>query len=95
MKAVIDLMHEAWLFKEGYQLYLDNWYSSTTLFYYLQSRKTDAVNTVRLNRKFMPKDLLVKRKGDLDVRTSRARMMAMSWMDKKQVNILSTIHKNG
>lgn len=31
MKVVFDLTHEAGLFEEGYQLYLDNWYSSLTL----------------------------------------------------------------
>ncbi|XP_047479079.1 uncharacterized protein LOC125032114 isoform X2 [Penaeus chinensis] len=93
MKAVVDLMHEAGLFEKGYQLYIDNWYSSSTLFHYLQSRKTETVGTVRLNRKFMPKDLSVKRKGEVDIRTSRAGMLAMSWFDKKQVNILSTIHR--
>ncbi|XP_047486587.1 piggyBac transposable element-derived protein 4-like [Penaeus chinensis] len=92
MKAVVDLMHEAGLFEKGNQLYLDNWYSSPTLFHYLQSRKTETVGTVRLNRKFMPKDLSVK-KGEVDIRTSRAGMLAMSWFDKKQVNILSTIHR--
>ncbi|XP_042863479.1 piggyBac transposable element-derived protein 4-like [Penaeus japonicus] len=93
MKAVVDLMHGAELFEKGYQLYHDNWYSSPTLFHYLQSRKTHAVGTVRLNRKFMPKDLSVKKKGDTDVRTSRAGMMVMSLFDKKQVNILSTMHR--
>ena len=93
MKAVMDLMQEAGLFDKGYQLYLDNWYSSPTLFHYLQSRKTEAVGTVRLNRKFMPKDLTVRVKGDVDVRTSRAGMMALAWMDKKQVNMLSTVHR--
>lgn len=43
-----------------------------TLFHYLESHKTEAVGTMRLNRKFMPKDLFVRRKGDIDVRISRA-----------------------
>ena len=93
MKAVVDLMHAAGLFDKGYQLFLDNWYSSPTLFHYLQSRKTEAVGTVRLNRKFMPKDLTVRVRGDVDVRTSRSGMMALAWMDKKQVNMLSTFHR--
>ncbi|XP_042860555.1 piggyBac transposable element-derived protein 4-like isoform X3 [Penaeus japonicus] len=93
MKAVVDLMHEAGLFEKGYQLYLNNWYSSPQLFHYLQSRKTEAIGTVRLNCKFMPKDLSVRRKGDIDIRTSREGMMAMAWLDNEQVNILSTMHK--
>ncbi|XP_042892717.1 uncharacterized protein LOC122266862 [Penaeus japonicus] len=87
MKAVVNLMHEVGLFEKGYQLYLDNWYSSPTLFHYLQSRKTEAFGTIRINRKFM------KKKGDIDIRTSRAWMLAMSWFEKKPVNILFTMQK--
>lgn len=64
MKAVVDLMNVVGLFEKGYQLYLDNWYSLPTLFHYLQSHKTEAVSTGC--RKFMPKDLAVKKKGDID-----------------------------
>ena len=93
MKAVVDLMQVAGLFDKGYQLFLDNWYTSPTLFHYLQSRKTESVGTVRLTRKHMPKDLTVREKGDVDVRTSRAGMMALAWKDRKQVNMLSTSHR--
>ena len=93
MKAVTDLMHAAGLFEKGYQLYLDNWYSSPTLFHYLQSRKTEAIGTARLTRRFMPKDLTVRERGDTDVRTSGSGMLAMAWKDKKQVNMLSTVHR--
>ncbi|XP_042887772.1 piggyBac transposable element-derived protein 4-like, partial [Penaeus japonicus] len=41
---------------KGYSLYVDNWYSSPTLFHWLQGRKKNACGTVRANRKFMPKD---------------------------------------
>lgn len=64
-----------------------------TLFHHRQSWKTETVSTVKLNRKFIPKDLSVKKKGDNKLRTSRAGMLAMSWFDKKPVNILSTVHK--
>jgi hypothetical protein len=92
MKAVTDLMNRACFFEKGYELYLDNWYSSPELFHYLSSRKTNAVGTVRLNRKFMPKDLKVSARGDVDFRTSATGMLAMSWMDRKPVHMLSTIH---
>ena len=93
MKAVTDLMHAAGLFEKGYQLYLDNWYSSPTLFHYLQSRKTEAIGTVRLTRKYMPKDLTAKERGATDVRTTGSGLLAMAWKDKKQVNMLSTVHR--
>nr|XP_027230473.1 piggyBac transposable element-derived protein 4-like [Penaeus vannamei] len=41
MKAVTDLMNRACFFEKGYELYLDNWYSSPELFHYLSSRKTN------------------------------------------------------
>ncbi|XP_069982319.1 piggyBac transposable element-derived protein 4-like [Penaeus vannamei] len=85
-------MNRAYFFEKGYELYLDNWYSSPELFHYLSSRKTNVVGTVRLNRKFMPKDLKVSARGDVDYRTSATGMLALSWMDRKKVHMLSTIH---
>ena len=92
-KAVIDLMDMARLFDKGYTVYTDNWYSSPSLFHYLQTRSTNAVGTVRTNRKYMPKALKVKKKGDLDCRSSPTGMSCLAWMDKKQVNMLSTVHQ--
>ncbi|XP_037774856.1 piggyBac transposable element-derived protein 4-like [Penaeus monodon] len=57
MKAVTDLLEKADLLDKGYQLHTENWYTSPTLFHYLQARKTSAVGTVRLNRRDMPLDL--------------------------------------
>ncbi|XP_037774510.1 piggyBac transposable element-derived protein 4-like [Penaeus monodon] len=48
-KAITDLLEKADLLDKGYQLHTDNWYTSPTLFHYLQARKTSAVGTVRLN----------------------------------------------
>ena len=63
--AVVDLMGSLRLFDKGHTVCTDSWYSSPTLFHYLQGRKTNAVGTVRLNRKFMPADLPVfKKKKD-------------------------------
>ncbi|XP_037800347.1 piggyBac transposable element-derived protein 4-like [Penaeus monodon] len=43
MKAVTDLLEKADLLDKGYQLHTNNWYTSPTLFHYLQTRKTSAV----------------------------------------------------
>ncbi|XP_047478498.1 piggyBac transposable element-derived protein 4-like [Penaeus chinensis] len=90
MKAVDDLMEKAKLFDKGYQLYTDNWYSSPTLFYYLQARKTTAVGTVRVNRRGMPSDLQASR-GHIDFRSSKTGMLCLQWLDKP-VTMLSTAH---
>ena len=92
-KAVVNLMDDAGLFDLGYDLYTDNWYSSPTLFHYLQSRMTNAAGTVRPSRKWMPKDLQVRRKGDVDRRSSPTGQLCLAWMDRKQVTMLSTIHR--
>ncbi|XP_047486128.1 piggyBac transposable element-derived protein 4-like [Penaeus chinensis] len=70
MKAVDDLMEKAKLLDKGYQLYTDNWYSSPTLFHYLQARKTTAVGKVHVNRRGMPSDLQASR-GHIDFRSSK------------------------
>jgi len=77
---------------KGYQLFVDNWYTSPTLFHLLQSRKTNAVGTAQLNRKFMPKDLCVRRKGDVDYHSSRTGLLALLWKDNAVVALLSKVH---
>ena len=92
-RAVRELMDRAGLFDLGYELYLDNWYSSPHLFHYLQSRRTNAIGTVRTDRKAMPRPKLqVKKKGDFTIRSSRTGMLCLAWMDKRQVTLLSTVH---
>nr|XP_027237951.1 piggyBac transposable element-derived protein 4-like [Penaeus vannamei] len=53
-KVVLHLMEYGSCLDKGYQLFVDNWYMSPTLFHLLQSQRTNAVGTARLNRKFMP-----------------------------------------
>lgn len=40
----------------GHTLFMDNWYSSPSLFEKLQSIKINAIGTVRFSRKNMPKN---------------------------------------
>ena len=54
-KVVMDLNQQ--LLDMGYNVYVDNWYSSPELFTKLVEAKTNVCVTVRLNRKHMPKDL--------------------------------------
>ncbi|MEL7520969.1 MAG: hypothetical protein AAGJ80_04955, partial [Cyanobacteria bacterium J06553_1] len=92
-QAVVNLMGDAGLFDKGYQLFTDNWYSSPTLFHYLHNRKTNAVGTVRTTRKFMPTDLQVRKKGDMDYRSSTTGQLGLAWHDRKIVYMLSTMHR--
>ncbi|CAD1469407.1 unnamed protein product, partial [Heterotrigona itama] len=43
---------------KGHTLYIDNWYSSPKLFLTLVENGTNALGTVRFNRKNMPGDFV-------------------------------------
>ncbi|XP_035737762.1 piggyBac transposable element-derived protein 4-like [Vespa mandarinia] len=51
----------------GHTLFLDNWYSSASLFQKLQSIKINAIGTVRCNRKNMRKQLAAAKLKQSDV----------------------------
>jgi len=80
------------LFGKGYCIFLDNWYSSPALYRQLALNKTDAVGTVRLNRKNMPLDLKKKIKRGETIAHFTLNMMALKRMDNKEVTIHSTYH---
>lgn len=92
MKVVIDLMEKGGLMDKGYEVYTGNWFSSPKLFHYLQTRKTSAVGTVQTNRKYMPTDLQAKGRGKIDFRSTNTGMLALQWMDKRPITMLSTVH---
>lgn len=83
------------IINQGYTLYLDNWYSSPNIFQYLHQHDTNAIGTVRSNRKNMPKDLEATKlkKGEVATRSSKG-ILAVKWSDRKEVYLLSTMHKN-
>lgn len=78
---------------KGYICHLDNWYSSPSLYTRLLERNTYAIGTVRPNRKNMPVELKVSQlqKGEAERRSSDG-ILALKWMDKKQVHVLTTLH---
>nr|XP_003706754.1 PREDICTED: piggyBac transposable element-derived protein 4-like [Megachile rotundata] len=77
----------------GHTLFLDNWYSSPSLFAKLQSIKTNAIGTVRCNRKNMPKELAAEKlkRSDVISRSSNGILVAR-WKDKKDIYVMSTKH---
>jgi hypothetical protein len=80
------------LLGKGYSIFMDNWYSSPSLFRQLHMNQTDAVGTVRLNRKNMPNKLKRKIPRGQTVSCFTTDMMALKWMDKREVSLLSTYH---
>jgi hypothetical protein len=68
---------------KGHTLYVDNWYSSPTLFQHLLSTSTGACGTVRSNRKGMPA---------LGCRKMNGQQLAVKLHDKRDIHVLSTVH---
>ena len=93
-QVVMGLMRRANLLNKGHILYLDNFYSSPYLFDHLAAEGTMSVGTVRLNRKEMPKALKIKLKRDEAIYRQRDNLLAMKWVDKRDVAMLSTVHTN-
>ena len=58
---VIELM-EPYL-QNGHTLFIDNWYTRPSLFLNLAGKKTNAVGTVRVNRKNMPQQFKPTKMG--------------------------------
>ena len=72
---------------------MDNFFSSPELFETLFENGTDAVGTIRANRKGVPKQLIQHKlkKGDLKA-LYNGKLMLLKWKDKKDVHIMSTFH---
>lgn len=76
---------------KGHTLFVDNFYTSPTLFSYLYNNKTNACGTVKPQRRDMP---IMKEKlqsGEMCFR-STSNMLALKWKDKRDVYMLSTCH---
>ena len=82
------------LLGKGYCIFMDNWYSSPGLFRELHMKQTDAVGTVRLSRKNMPGELKNKIVVGQTIACYSKDMMVVKWMDKREVSVLSTFHRN-
>lgn len=76
---------------KGHTLFVDNWYTSPTLFSYLYNNKTNACGTVKPRRKDMPVMSEKLESGELSFRSS-SNMLAVKWKDKRDVYVLSTCH---
>lgn len=77
--------------QNGHILYVDNWYTSPKLFMELYNQGTGAVGTVKKNRSGMPCLKEKLKRGEQEYRSCES-MIAIKWMDKREVYMLSTIH---
>ena len=82
------------LLNKGYHLYIDNYYCEPSVCATLAAKKTMVCGTVRKNRQQMPRDLCDQPldRGQMDYRR-RGSVVAVKWRDKKDVFMLSTMHK--
>ena len=77
---------------KGHILYVDNWYSSPTLFANLFQNHTGACGTVGGRRTKMPCFRKMLRKGQIEAYRNDA-LLAMKWKAKRDVRMLTTVHK--
>ncbi|XP_014483478.1 PREDICTED: piggyBac transposable element-derived protein 4-like isoform X2 [Dinoponera quadriceps] len=76
---------------KGHTLYVDSFYSSPALFNLLYSKCTNACGTVRKRRRGMPRIDDQLKKGEVSFRSSK-NLLALKWIDKEEVYIISTMH---
>ena len=76
----------------GYNLYVDNWYTSQELFSYLRENGTVACGTARKNRIKLPRDFTSAPLDNHSLRRN-GNLVAIRFHDKKGIFFLSTIHQ--
>ena len=94
--AVVDLLKVPYL-GTGYNVFVDNYYTSAKLFRHLHQLRFGACGTIRENRLGFPKT----QANAMDKKTERGGMrwiregslLYVKWKDTRDVAMLSTIHK--
>lgn len=92
-QAVVLSLVESFHHK-GHHLYMDNLYTSPTLFAILSTSGIGACCTLRTNRKGVPHSIKTSKlsKGDAVTATTEGDMLFLKWKDKREVSLLTTIH---
>ena len=89
-----DLLTKCQLLNKGHHVYMDNYFSSPTLFEDLADANTGACGTLRKNRVGIP-DAIKRakpKKGDDPVMQKVDRCQFICWMDRNTVTLGSTVH---
>jgi hypothetical protein len=74
---------------------MDNYFSSPSLFVELKSNQLGACGTLRINRIGVPeqvKKTKLKKEGPAVTERDGDGLLYICWFDRKQVNLLSSIH---
>ena len=86
---VLGLLDSVQLLDMGHHVYFDNYYNSPDLIDLLYKRKMHACGMVRKNQKSLP---LAVTQAKLK-QGCKNNLLALKWMDKREVYILSCLHK--
>ncbi|KAJ8928485.1 hypothetical protein NQ314_018955 [Rhamnusium bicolor] len=74
---------------KGHVLYIDNWYTSSSLFLHLHNNQINATGTVKHNRRYMPVLKEKLNKGEMMFK-SAGPILTIKWCDKRDIYMLST-----
>ena len=94
-RVVLNLVES--IMNSGAHLYIDRFYTSHALLFYLKQHSIYACGTVMVNRGF-PREIVPAAAKDLQRGDSMQRqdkstgIVANTWMDKKPIHTLTTIH---
>ena len=93
-KTVLDI--SAPVLNKGHHIYMDNFFSSPTLFTELANRGTGACGTLRPNRVGTPPEIKAAKlkKNDPPKFVRNGNIMYIAWMDKKQVSLITSLHND-
>ena len=93
--TVMDLLNSIKLLDKGHHVYLDNYYNSPELIEKLLERKTHGCGTVRKDHWGLPKAVSKAKltKRGQTVLCGKGNLLALKWKDKRDVYILTGIHK--
>ena len=93
-RVVTDLVDV--VYDKGHIIYMDNYFSSPALFQELADNQTGACGTLRLNQRGVPdavKSAKLK-KGDPHLAVRDEKKLFISWFDRRQVNLPTTVHND-
>ena len=91
---VLGLLDSVQLLDMGHHVYFDNYYNSPDLIDLLHKRKMHACGTVRKNQKSLLLAVTqAKLKQGETVFCHKNNLLALKWMDKREVYILSGLHR--
>ena len=89
--SIVQALMEG-LLNEGRILYVDNFYTSTTLAKHLLEKRTYLCGTLRKNRKYLPKEVTTQKlkRNQVIGKENTDGIKVIKWMDKREVLVLST-----